>query len=254
MGARPGTCPRQWSRAARDQREEDAAARPGNQLHREFTVVETDTFDPRSIQPQLSLFVIDDHSGSTVCCPVIPGFEVCGSAERCFRTERTKRVQMSVTPFRLTEPIEQWVYRSTYRVGDQVTTLTEMPLQQPFWYGDMADEYCYSLDAIHVVTGEVVRLGADCMKYTGPALYSHPPSDEDLDGYLRSCASPPAGYEGRWQTLMSGAAAAPDAGSAAAAPAVASTTTSVQEADDDQSGCRLPAAPRVRRCTARSCC
>jgi hypothetical protein len=73
-------------------------------------------------------------------------------------------------------------------------------------------EYCYTLDAVHVVTGQVVRIGEECQQFPISEMTTEPASQEEVARYLQSCASPPLGYEALWQEGVDRKASSPDAG------------------------------------------
>lgn len=157
-------------------------------------------FDPRTVQPSFTATLVDAPAGQSVCCELTPTLMSCDGNSPCFLKQRQQGVSLSVDTDELPTSFDV-VYRTTFRVGEQVTT-TESPFpESSFLSRTVAGSYCYSLDALRVATDELIHVADGCQTLVVSSFATRELTDGELRESLSACVRPPEGYEADWSRL-----------------------------------------------------
>lgn len=199
-------------------------------------------FDPSQARIQVTSSARGFGGEETECCDSSCGGTACWS--------RQVRNTIAIDVQDQSEPNHagfQWLFKATLTIDGVVQPTTETwSLSFSQALNTQASQVCYSVDATHPITGEVVHAGDGCRPIGTFPLGVRDATSDELRGYLRGCLTPPPGYEALWPHRWEAVSSEPssDAGTASEVDANvgASSTEAGVEAlidKDGGSGCTL---------------
>lgn len=192
------------------------------------------TFDtkraPAALEPvQLTFLATPTIAGvgGSVCCTGSPHTMWC-HGDPCFQTQRQDAVSLALKAASIDDPAHNagagtsppgfdFLYRTTFRSGTETVVMPDAPTPSAQLTSlTAADQYCYSLDAIRLATGEVIHVADACQALGLTSFVVRAPTDKELRYDLGQCADAPPGYEADWTRFglggASGSSRPPSAG------------------------------------------